>query len=432
MAYEGLEQSPNIVYTGAAPNQQIIPAVKWCYDHLKARKFFLVGSDYVWPHGVNEIVKDQLKALGAEVVGEEYILFGSADVDAVIAEIKEAKPDVILSTVVGDTNVPFYRELRGGGLGPSGLPVISFSIAEDELRKLPGGTWSATTRPGTTSRAIDRAENREFVRKFKARYGADRVTSDAIVAAYNSVRLWAQAVEEAETDDVADVIKAIAPPEPERPRGDHLGRRETQHTWRPVFLGKVRGDGQFDIVWSSEKPIRPSRIPSRGPRRSGSLLDELHRAWGGWANPGRPRSRPAEAAGSVACPRPRPPRSLRRGLVDRQAAGSAAELDREPSRQSDFPIDRGAFQLMNLATRASGSDWLRISDHDPVAALVPGHLADPVRGADGADARSCSAGRWRRRCGRGCWRSPTPRRPSSRLHPRAPGRPDIAEPVRHS
>jgi urea transport system substrate-binding protein len=106
MAYEGLEQSPNIVYTGAAPNQQVIPAVSWCYESLKARKFFLVGSDYVWPHCVNEIIKDQLKALGARCVGETYILFGSDEVGDSVEAIKKANPDVIISTVVGDSNGP--------------------------------------------------------------------------------------------------------------------------------------------------------------------------------------------------------------------------------------------------------------------------------------------------------------------------------------
>jgi len=137
MAYEGLEESPNIVYTGAAPNQQIIPAVKWAFDHLKARSYFLVGSDYIWPHCCGAIIKDYVAAVGGRVVGEEYILFGGIKVDPVIAKIKESRPDVILSTVVGDTNKEFYRALSAAGLGPDRVPVIGFGIAEDELRQLP-------------------------------------------------------------------------------------------------------------------------------------------------------------------------------------------------------------------------------------------------------------------------------------------------------
>src|SRR5262249_5308378 len=111
-AYEGLEQSPRIIYTGAAPNQQVIPAGSWCYEVLKARKFLLVGSDYVWAHCVHEIVKDQLKAMGALCVGESYILFGTAEVDDPVKAIQQAAPDVIISTVVGDSNAPFYHRLQ--------------------------------------------------------------------------------------------------------------------------------------------------------------------------------------------------------------------------------------------------------------------------------------------------------------------------------
>jgi urea transport system substrate-binding protein len=134
MAYEGLEQSPNIVYTGAAPNQQITPAVQWCHETLSARRFFLVGSDYIWPHCVNAIVKDQLTGLGAELAGEAYVPFGSTDVEAIAAQIAAAEPDVILSSVVGDSALPFARAVRGAGLDPETTPIVTFSIGENELR----------------------------------------------------------------------------------------------------------------------------------------------------------------------------------------------------------------------------------------------------------------------------------------------------------
>ena len=151
MAYEGLEQSPNIIYTGAAPNQQVIPAVSWCHETLKARKFFLVGSDYVWPHCVNEIIKDQLKALGAECVGESYILFGSAEVDASVEAIAKAAPDVIISTVVGDSNEPFYRRLQAAGILPSAPPCCPSASPKTSCASSRFATWWGTTRPGTTS-----------------------------------------------------------------------------------------------------------------------------------------------------------------------------------------------------------------------------------------------------------------------------------------
>jgi urea transport system substrate-binding protein len=287
MAYEGLEQSQNIVYTGAAPNQQVIPAVSWCHETLKARKFFLIGSDYVWPHCVNEIIKDQLKALGAQCAGESYVAFGSAEVGDAIEAIVKAKPDVIISTVVGDSNEAFYRRLKSANIVPERTPVLSFSIAEDELRKLPLRDMVGDYAAWDYFQSIDRPENREFVRKFRELYGAHRVTSDVIEAAYYSVRLWAQAVIEAETDDVADVLKAIRHQSLNAPEGIVSVDDETQHTWRPVYVGRIRADGQFDLVWSSEKPVRPIPYPSsRAHAEWEDFLNGLYRDWGGWANPG--------------------------------------------------------------------------------------------------------------------------------------------------
>jgi urea transport system substrate-binding protein len=265
----------------------VIPAVSWCHEKLKARKFFLVGSDYVWPHCVNEIVKDQLKALGASCAGEAYILFGSAQVKEAVDAIGKAKPDVIISTVVGDSNEPFYRQLQAQGIHPESTPVVSFGIAEDELRQLPLRALVGDYAAWNYFQTLDREENREFIRKFQSAYGADRVTSDVIVAAYNSVNLWAQAVLEAGSDDVADVLVSIRRQSLNAPEGIVSVDEETHHTWRPVYVGRIRNDGQFDVVWSSGNPVRPIPYPrSRTPREWETLLDDLNRAWGGWANPG--------------------------------------------------------------------------------------------------------------------------------------------------
>jgi urea transport system substrate-binding protein len=293
MAYEGLEESPNIIYTGAAPNQQVIPALSWCFERLKARKFFLVGSDYIWPHCVNEIAKDQLKALGADCVGESYILFGSADVTDSVEAIRKANPDVIISTVVGDSNGPFYQKLETAGILPERTPVLSFSIAEDELRKLPLAAMVGDYAAWDYFQSIERTENQKFVERFRKRYptdpadGTERVTSDVIEAAYNSVWLWAQAVYEAGSEEVGDVIRSMRRQSLNAPEGIVTVDEETQHTWRPVYVGRIRSDGQFDIVWNSEKPIRPIPYPrSRTRAEWDSFLDNLNRRWGGWANPG--------------------------------------------------------------------------------------------------------------------------------------------------
>jgi urea transport system substrate-binding protein len=287
MAYEGLEESKNIIYTGAAPNQQIIPVVKWTYDKLNARRFFLVGSDYIWPHSVNEIVKDQLKALKAEMVGEEYIFFGSSKVAGVVEKIKKAKPQVILSAVVGDSNLAFYRELYEAGIRPETMPVISFSIAEDELRKLPPDQTVGHYSAWNYFQSIDRPENKKFVSAFQTRYGPERVTNDVISASYNSVRFWAHAVAEAKSTDVRTVREAIKRQSLDAPEGVISIDAQTNHTWRPVYIGKARRDGQFDIVWTSQKTIRPIPYPiTRTQEEWDLMLSNFYRGWkNSWANP---------------------------------------------------------------------------------------------------------------------------------------------------
>lgn len=287
MAYEGLEQSPNIVYTGASANQQVIPALRWAKDTLKARKYFLVGSDYIWPHTVNEIIRDALKGLGGEQVGEEYIAFGSSDVAQAVAAIEKAQPDVVLSTIAGDTNLAFYARLRQESGGAQPVPVVSFSIAENELRKIPPRDVAGHYSAWNYFQTVDRPENELFVSKFRARYGADRVTSDVMVAAYNSIRLWAQAVEEAGTDEVTTVLKFLRRQSIDAPEGVISIDPDTQHTYRPFYLGKARTDGQFDIVWAMRKPIRPAPYPiTRSPDEWDAFLEKLHTQWGGsWANP---------------------------------------------------------------------------------------------------------------------------------------------------
>ena len=291
MAYEGLEQSPNIIYTGAAPNQQITPAVQWCHDTLRARRFFLVGSDYIWPHCVNAIIADQLKGLEAELVGEAYLDFGSTDVEELVARIAAAKPDVILSTVVGDSALPFARGTRAAGLTPETTPIVTFAVGENELRQQAAdmaGNYAAWN----YFQSIDRPENLAFVRAFRARFGVDRTTSDVMVAAYNSVMLWAQAVREAETADVRPVRNAMRHQSMNAPEGIIAVDPETQHTWRPVFIGQVRGDGQFDVRWQSRTAVRPVPFPiSRSRPEWEAFVSDLQRSWGGqWGRPVEPQA----------------------------------------------------------------------------------------------------------------------------------------------
>lgn len=285
--YEGLEQSPNIVYLGAAPNQQIIPAVKWAFDNLNSRRFYLVGSDYVFPRAANAVIGDQVKALGAKVVGEDYIPLGRTDVEAIVARIVAAHPDVILNTINGDTNVAFFRALRAAGISPKAIPTISFSIGESELPSMNIASCVGDYAVWNYFQSLDGPRNADFVAAFRKRYGKDRVVSDPMEAAYCAVKLWAQAVEEAGTENTKEVRNTILDQSMAAPEGVILIDPETQHAWRPVRVGRIRPDGQFDVVWDSHRPVRPQPFPiSRTPAEWEHFLENLRAGWhGNWAAP---------------------------------------------------------------------------------------------------------------------------------------------------
>ena len=295
MAYEGLETSPQVIYTGAAPNQQITPAVQWCHATLKARRFFLIGSDYIWPHCVNAIISDQLAGLGAEKLAEAYVPFGSTDVGRFVEQIRVAAPDVVLCSVVGDSAVAFFEALNDAGIDAEEVPVVAFAIAEDELRSIDHADLVGHYASWNYFQSVDREENRRFVAAFKQRYGQDRVTSDVIAASYSSVLLWAEAVREAGTTDVRQVRNAMRRQSLDAPEGIIAVDPETQHTWRPVYLGKIRADGQFDIVWTSRVAVRPVPYPITRSRAAWTaFVDDLYQRWGGWANPQPARRRGEE------------------------------------------------------------------------------------------------------------------------------------------
>ena len=272
--YEGLEQSPNIVYTGAAPNQQLVPAVKWCFDELNASKFFLVGSDYVFPRTANVIMTSQINALGGSVVGERYTLLSNSDeavIEDIVKEIAKTRPDAILNTLNGESNVTFFQQLRAAGITPDDIHTMSFSIAEDELRSMDPQAMAGDYATWNYFQSIQRKENHEFVANFQRKYGEYRVTDDPIEAGYFGVHLWAQAVKDADTDKVADVRKRVANQSYPAPGGIVSIDPENQHTWKTVRVGRIRSDGQFDVVWTSEHPSVHVRFPTRNQSDSGKI-----------------------------------------------------------------------------------------------------------------------------------------------------------------
>jgi urea transport system substrate-binding protein len=294
--YEGIEQSPAVIYTGSAPNQQILPAVEWAYTTLGKRRFFLVGSDYVFPHAANAIVRDTLRALGAEVVGEAYIPYGSSRTHTVVEEIVEARPDIILNTINGSTNISFFHELRQAGVRSEQVPTLSFSVGEEQLRRMDIADLVGDYAAWTYFQSIDTPENKEFLRAFHARFGKQRVVTDPMEAAYVGVELWAKAVEEAKSVVPREIRNAMRNQRMLSPGGEVRVDADSQHLWLTPRIGRVRDDGHFEVVWTAAAPEAPEPYPpSRTAADWKAFLHDLQREWKGqWTapspEPGRPGS----------------------------------------------------------------------------------------------------------------------------------------------
>lgn len=254
--YEGMEASPNIFYTGAAPNQQIVPAVEWLLKN-KGKKFFLLGSDYVFPRTANKIIKAQLKATGGELVAEEYTPLGYTDYSTIINKIKTAKPDVVFNTLNGDSNVAFFKQLKDAGITSNDLATCSVSVAEEEVRGIGAENMKGNLVSWNYYQTTDTPENKDFVKKYKAKYGENRVTDDPIEAAYDAVYLWSAAVEKAGSTDVEKVKAAAKELEFKAPEGIVRIDGENQHLWKPVRIGEVQEDGSIKEIWNSGNAVKP-------------------------------------------------------------------------------------------------------------------------------------------------------------------------------
>ncbi|MCD1259833.1 urea ABC transporter substrate-binding protein [Paenibacillus athensensis] len=254
--YEGLESSPNIFYTGATTNQQIIPAVTWLLQN-KGKKFYLLGSDYVFPRTANKIIKEQLKAEGGTLVAEEYTPLGHTDYNTIISKIKKEKPDVVFNTLNGDSNVAFFKQLKDAGITASDLTTMSVSIAEEEVRGIGASVLEGHYVAWNYYQTTDTPENKKFVEAYKAKYGQDRVTDDPIEAGYTAVYLWAEAVKKAGSFDIDKVKEAAKGIEFNAPEGKVTIDGENQHIMKTARIGQIQGDGQIKEVWNSGSPIKP-------------------------------------------------------------------------------------------------------------------------------------------------------------------------------
>lgn len=274
LQYEGLETSSALYYTGSVPNQQIIPGTMWALERF-GKRAYLVGSDDVFPRATNLIIRDLVKANQGSVLAERYRPLGDADFGAIVSDIRALRPDVVLNTLNGDSNTHFFRALHAAGLGS--VPVVSFSLAENGLKAIgPGAYHPNHYAVWSYFQSVPGEANARFVAAFRERYGADRVTSDPVEAAYVGVRLWAQAVSDAGTDAPEQVNRAMRLQSTSSPSGIAAVDRATRHLWKQARIGKARPDGQFELVWNSDDALRPNPFPDYRSRPEWLyLLDTL-------------------------------------------------------------------------------------------------------------------------------------------------------------
>jgi len=274
--YEGEEQSPNIFYTGATPNQQLIPAAEYMMSSEggSKKKFYLLGTDYVFPRTANKILKAFLLAKGVpeKNIIEEYTPCGHADYQTIVGKIKKFSEDgdaCVLSTINGDSNVPFYKEFANQKLTSDKCPIMAFSVAEDELRSMDTEFLVGHLAAWNYYQSLDVPENKVFVKNFKEYCkknnlpgGEKRVTDDPIEAAYFGVYVWKAAVEKCKSFDGDKVTKAVLGLKFDAPGGPKQMDEVNHHTFKPVFIGEIRADGQFDVISKSKGLVKPEAFSS--------------------------------------------------------------------------------------------------------------------------------------------------------------------------
>jgi len=269
--YEGEESSYNVFYTGAAPNQQAIPAVEYLMSAQGggAKKWVLLGTDYVYPRTTNKILRYFLKEKGVKEddIMEKYTPFGHSDYQTIVSDVKKfaaGTPTAVVSTINGDSNVPFYKELANQGLKAKDIPVVAFSVGEEELRGIDTKPLVGHLAAWNYFMSIENETNKQFIADWKAYVkekslpdGDKRVTNDPMEATVIGIKMWAQAVEQAGTTDVDAVRQAMSGQVVKSPSGfDITMDGKNHHLHKPVYIAEIKGDGQFQIVWKTEGPIR--------------------------------------------------------------------------------------------------------------------------------------------------------------------------------
>jgi len=256
--YEGEESSKNVIYTGAAPNQQAIPAVDYLMKEVGVKRWVLEGTDYVYPRTTNKILEAYLKAKGVADadISINYTPFGHADWQTRVAAIKRfgsaGKKTAVVSTINGDANVPFYKELGNQKISAEDIPVVAFSVGEEELSGLDAKPLVGHLAAWNYFESINTPANKDFIAKWKTYIKKpNRTTNDPMEAHYVGFNLWAQAVTKAKSTDVEKVLAVLPGLETPNLTGGMAKLLPNHHITKPVYIGEVRADGQFDVVWKS-------------------------------------------------------------------------------------------------------------------------------------------------------------------------------------
>jgi urea transport system substrate-binding protein len=254
--YEGMEASPNIMYMGASPNQQVIPAVDYCAE-MFGKKMYLIGNDYIFPRTANKIIKAQLAQLKGEIAGENYVPMDHKNFKTIVKDIIREKPDVILNTLNGESNISFFNELTKNGITSKKIPVMSFSISEEEVSLIGKENLAGHMVAWNYYETTETAKNAKFVSDYKSEYGSDRVTGDPIEAGYIAVYMWAQACEKAGSFDIEEVRMASKGLSFTAPEGTVTIDGGNQHLYKQVRIGKINENGLIDEIWATPGAIKP-------------------------------------------------------------------------------------------------------------------------------------------------------------------------------
>ncbi|MEN3977092.1 urea ABC transporter substrate-binding protein [Emcibacter sp. SYSU 3D8] len=261
--YEGLEQSPNVIYTGQEATQQIIAGIDWVAKTKGAKTFYLLGSDYIWPRTSNKIARKHIEKLGLKVVGEDYYPLGHTQFNSVINKIKLKKPDVIYAIVVGGSNVAFYKQLKAAGIDMTKEKplLLTISVTEDEIQGIGGENIVGAYAVMKYFQSLDNPNNKAFVKAFKAMWGKDIVIGDVTQAAYLGPWLWKAAVEKAGSFDVDATKKSLPGIELKTAPEGYVKVHPNHHLWSKTRVGLAQLDGQYKLVYETKDLVEPDPFP---------------------------------------------------------------------------------------------------------------------------------------------------------------------------